>query len=91
MKITNNTLVECKKCKNKIEIDKEDFEYETSSHERSKGLETQHYFSGVYSCDKCKNEIDIEIVGVEYPKGVKTYENVQVDGGKFITKPKVSI
>lgn len=91
MKILNNALVECRKCKNKIEIANEDFEHETSCNEKEKGIEVQHYFSGDYSCDKCENIIDIEIAAVEYPKGVKSYEDIQVDGGKFIKKPKLCV
>ncbi|WP_286707540.1 hypothetical protein [Flavobacterium sp. 38-13] len=77
----------CKRCLKNFEIESDDFERNTYSYERNMGNETQYNWNYVGNCPHCMNDIEISFDAYEYPVGVLNFEDSELTGCEFISKP----
>ena len=90
MELENNILIQCD-CGNVIEVDKDYFETDTYSYERSMGEEIEYDFACDCTCENCGRDLLIKIIGYEYPAGAFNYSSHECEGGQFLQEPSVGI
>lgn len=89
--ILNNFFVKCLCCKKKFEINKDCFDYSSSSEERSMGPEITYEYEAECNCPECDNAIKVNITAIEYPVGGLNYSKNEICGAEFIDEPEVGI
>lgn len=87
MILTNIPEFKCKKCLKSFEIEIDDFETDTYSYERNMGAEIQYNWNYIGNCPHCNNDLEISFDAYEYPVGMLNYEDSELAGCEFITKP----
>ena len=76
--ILNNFFVKCLCCKKKFEINKDCFDYSSSSEERSMGPEITYEYETECNCPECDNAIKVNITAIEYPVGGLNYSKNEI-------------
>jgi len=91
MEINNIPKFKCKKCFKNFEFDLDYYETDIYTYDRNMGNEYQYHWNYIGNCPHCDNDIEISFDAYEYPVGILNYEDSDLTGCEFISKPTFSI